>query len=98
VLHLDFDHDDGFAVVVRSKGTAIRIVRAGEFTPFPFTILGWEVPDIAKAVEELAGAGVPFARYSFLEQDASGIWSSPSGSKVAWFQDPDGNLLSLSQH
>lgn len=97
-LKLEFESDDRFAIVVRSNKTMIRIVRLKEFTPASYTILGWEVPDIAKAVEELSAAGVHFARYPQVPQDAAGIWTTPSGSKVAWFQDPDGNVLSLSQH
>ena len=66
--------------------------------PHPGTVLGWEVPDITAAVTELKGAGVQFERYEFMRQDPLGVWSAPDGSKVAWFKDPEGNLLSLSQH
>jgi catechol 2,3-dioxygenase-like lactoylglutathione lyase family enzyme len=77
----------------------IRIVRAPDFTPFPFTLLGWQVPDIDAAVADLTAKGVQFARYSFLEQSPAGIWTAPgNAARVAWFPDPDGNLLSLSQH
>ena len=62
------------------------------------TVLGWQVSDIASAAEALTKAGVEFARYPGMDQDQLGIWSSPSGAKVAWFHDPDGNTLSLSQH
>jgi predicted enzyme related to lactoylglutathione lyase len=97
-LKLDFVEDDQFALVVRTHGSMIRIVRMGPFTPAQSTILGWEVPDIADSVRQLTEAGVTFLRYSFLEQNDAGIWTSPSGSHVAWFNDPDGNVLSLSQH
>jgi hypothetical protein len=69
------------------------------FNPAPYTILGWKVPDISAAVQQLTATGVAFERYPFLEQDADGIWSAPEGAaKVAWFKDPDGNVLSLSEH
>jgi catechol 2,3-dioxygenase-like lactoylglutathione lyase family enzyme len=97
-LQFSFESDDQFAIVVRANGTMIRIVRMQEYTPAPYTILGWEVPDIDKEVSELSAAGVQFRRIPQLPQDPSGIWTSPSGSKVAWFHDPDGNVLSVSQH
>ncbi|WP_263373684.1 VOC family protein [Granulicella aggregans] len=100
-LGLDFVTDDGFALVFRSGSNMIRIARAGEFTPAPYTILGWEVADIVAEVTALTAKGIAFARYPFLppdQVDELGIWSTPTGDKVAWFQDPDGNTLSLSQH
>jgi catechol 2,3-dioxygenase-like lactoylglutathione lyase family enzyme len=98
-LGLGFVSDDNFALVFDSNGTMIRIVRAPEFKPFPFTLLGWEVSDIDAAVAGLAAKGVEFSRYSFLDQAPNGVWTAPGGAaKVAWFPDPDGNILSLSQH
>ena len=99
ILGLRFVSDDGFAVVFDSDGTMVRIVRVGEFTPFAFTLLGWNVPDIDSAVDALAAQGVQFNRYGFLEQSPNGIWTAPgNAARVAWFPDPDGNTLSLSQH
>ena len=98
-LGLRFVSDDEFALVFDSNGTTIRVVRAPEFTPLPFTLLGWEVPDIEAAVDDLAAKGVQFTRYSFLQQSPSGVWTAPgNAARVAWFPDPEGNLLSLSQH
>jgi catechol 2,3-dioxygenase-like lactoylglutathione lyase family enzyme len=98
-LGLTFVSDDQFAVVIRSNTTDIRITRMEAFNPAPYTILGWKVPSISAAVQELTAAGVTFERYPFLEQDASGVWNAPDGAaKVAWFKDPDGNVLSLSEH
>jgi catechol 2,3-dioxygenase-like lactoylglutathione lyase family enzyme len=97
-LGLRFISDDSFAVVMDANGTMVRIARVGDFTPFPFTILGWQVDDIHQTVAEMTAKGVPFARYSFLEQGTDGVWTAPGGAKVAWFTDPDGNTLSLSQH
>ncbi|RZU40943.1 VOC family protein [Edaphobacter modestus] len=98
-LGLTFVSDDEFAIVVRSGGIDIRISRIAAFNPSPHTILGWKVPSIDASVQQFAAAGIKFERYPFLEQDASGIWTAPDGAaKVAWFKDPDGNVLSLSQH
>src|SRR6185437_4347422 len=97
-LGLRFVSDDNFALVFDSNGTTIRIVRAPEFTPYPFTLLGWDVPDIDDAVADLAAKGVEFSRYSFLKQAPNGVWTAPdNAARVAWFADPDGNILSLSQ-
>jgi catechol 2,3-dioxygenase-like lactoylglutathione lyase family enzyme len=97
-LGLRFVSDDSFALVMDANGTMIRITRVGEFTPFPFTILGWLVEDIHQAVAEMTNKGLQFTRYGFLEQSEDGVWTAPDGAKVAWFLDPDGNTLSLSQH
>ena len=96
-LGLRFVSDDSFALVMDANGTMIRITRVGEFTPFPFTILGWLVEDIHRAVAEMTNKGLQFTRYGFLEQSEDGVWTAPDGAKVAWFLDPDGNTLSLSQ-
>ncbi len=98
LLGLELVGDDHFAIVVRAAHGNIRIVRTSTFTPQPFTVLGWEVSEIEAQVQELAARGVPFERFGFFEQDSLGIWTAPDGSKVAWFKDPDGNILSLSKH
>ncbi len=98
LLGLEFVADDGFAIVLRAHGNMIRLIRTGEFTPVQYTILGWEVPALAPVITALAQAGVTFSRYSWAKQDAFGIWTAPNGNQVAWFQDPDGNVLSLSSH
>jgi catechol 2,3-dioxygenase-like lactoylglutathione lyase family enzyme len=97
-LGLRFVSDDSFAVVMDANGTMVRIVRVGEFTPATFTILGWQVDDIHKTVAEMTSKGLQFTRYGFLEQSEDGVWTAPDGPKIAWFVDPDGNTLSLSQH
>jgi catechol 2,3-dioxygenase-like lactoylglutathione lyase family enzyme len=96
VLGLEFVDNDGFALLFRSGDRAIRIVDVGELTPHPFTILGWEMPGIDAEVERLAAAGIEFLRFGHFDQDDLGIWTAPSGDRVAWFSDPDGNVLSLS--
>jgi len=87
-----------FALVFDANGIMIRLGMGKELPKVPGTVLGWEVPNIAAAIRELEGAGVRFERFGGLKQDALGIWTTPTGSKVAWFKDPDGNILSLSEH
>jgi catechol 2,3-dioxygenase-like lactoylglutathione lyase family enzyme len=99
VLGLRFVDNDGFAMVLDANGTMIRVAKVQpDFKPAMFTILGWKVTEIEKVVAEMAAKGVVFERFSFFEQDALGIWTAPGGNKVAWFKDPDGNTLSVSQH
>lgn len=100
-LGLRFVSDDEFALVFSvgpGDDTMLRIVRTPGFTPAPFTIFGWQVEDIHATVAALTQKGIAFQRYGFLEQDELGIWNAPGGAAVAWFQDPDGNTLSLSYH
>ena len=89
--------DDGFALALDAGGTMLRIQKVDSFDAHPFTALGWEVPDIDRAVEQLAAAGVAFEHFGGLDQNDRGVWRSPSGARVAWFKDPDGNTLSLTQ-
>lgn len=99
ILGLRFVDNDGFAMVLDANGTMIRVAKVQpDFKPAVFTILGWEVPDIENVVSAMTAKGVVFERYGFFEQDALGIWAAPGGAKVAWFKDPDGNTLSVSQH
>jgi catechol 2,3-dioxygenase-like lactoylglutathione lyase family enzyme len=97
-LGFQFMSDDPFALLVKAGDTRIRIAKAKEFTPAPYTVLGWEVPDIATVVRWLTDRGVAFEKYPFLQDQELGIWTTPNGDKVAWFKDPDGNVLSVSQH
>ncbi len=87
-----------YALVFDANGIMLRLGMGKERTPAAGTVLGWQVPDASAAVRELAEAGIRFERYEFLKQDEQGIWSSPTGAKVAWFKDPDGNVLSISEH
>lgn len=96
-LGLRLVEDDGFALVFDAHGTRLRVQKVREHTPLPYTVLGWEVADIGDTVTRLASKGVRFERYAWMTQDASGVWSTSDGTKVAWFKDPDGNLLSLTQ-
>jgi catechol 2,3-dioxygenase-like lactoylglutathione lyase family enzyme len=98
VIGLHFVSDDSFAIVMDANGVMVRIVRVDDFTPFPFTLLGWQVKDIHKTVAGMTGKGVKFIRYPYFKQSDDGVWTAPEGAKVAWFADPDGNTLSISQH
>jgi catechol 2,3-dioxygenase-like lactoylglutathione lyase family enzyme len=98
VLGLRFVSDDDFALVFNANGIMIRVVKTQQFTPVPYTILGWQVKGIEKMVTALLEKGVHFERFGFFNQDDLGIWIAPNGAKVAWFKDPDGNTLSLSEH
>lgn len=89
--------DEDHALVFDAHGTMLRIQKVQKLAPAPHTALGWHVPDIARTVAELQAKNITFERYPFMEQDASGIWTAPGGAKVAWFKDPDGNLLSLTE-
>jgi catechol 2,3-dioxygenase-like lactoylglutathione lyase family enzyme len=92
--------DDSFALVFDANGTTLRVIKARAFTPAQGTILGWEVDDVRAAVHELSSRGVTFEQYGlpFLKQDELGVWTAPTGDEVAWFKDPDGNVLSVSHH
>jgi catechol 2,3-dioxygenase-like lactoylglutathione lyase family enzyme len=98
VLGLAFVSEDTFALVLDANGTKIRVANAPEFKPAQFTILGWMVSDIETIVTELQANGIVFEKFGLKDQDERGIWSAPGGDKVAWFKDPDGNILSVSQH
>jgi catechol 2,3-dioxygenase-like lactoylglutathione lyase family enzyme len=89
---------DDFAAVFEVNGIMLRLSSVpAPLAPQPFTILGWKVPDIAAKVRSLEAAGAVFERYPQVPQDELGIWTAPSGAKIAWFKDPDGNILSLTQ-
>lgn len=98
VLGLRFLSEDPFALVMEAHGIMLRITKVKDLQPQQFTILGWEVDDIEKFISGLSEKGVHFEHYGLPGQDDRGIWSAPGGAKVAWFKDPDGNTLSLSQH
>ncbi len=87
-----------FALVFDANGIMLRLGIGKQLPPASGTVLGWQVPDIESVVHALGAAGVQFERYGFLEQDDSGIWTSPTKARVAWFKDPDGNTLSISEH
>ena len=96
-LGLRVVEDTPFALEIDANGTMLRVAKAQKVTVAPYTVLGWKVADIKKSVSALAAKGVKFERYDGMDQDKLGIWKSPGGAQVAWFKDPDGNTLSLTQ-
>ncbi len=87
-----------FALVFDANGSKLRVTMVRELKPAGFTVLGWEVPDMTEAVGALETARIELKRYPGVVQDEHGVWTAPGGAKVAWFEDPDGNILSVSQH
>ncbi|HTQ53399.1 MAG TPA: VOC family protein [Bryobacteraceae bacterium] len=106
-LGLELLGEDQFAMIFDANGTTLRVTPVPDWTPPKFTVLGWEVPDIEAAVTALESAGIQFEHFPWMkDQSPRGIWTSPSGpgvaavhggSRVAWFKDPDGNVLSVTQ-
>jgi len=96
-LGLTLLSEDDYSLEFNANGTLLRVTIVEKLDPHPFTVLGWDVDNIVFLIESLVSKGIVFERYYFLEQDKLGIWTSPSGAKVAWFKDTDGNLLSLTQ-
>lgn len=98
-LGLRLMHEDAQAMVFATRDGSLRIQKGQAITPVPRTLLGWEVKDIGAAVADLTARGVRFERYDFLkdQQDAAGVWTAGNGDRVAWFRDPDGNIISLQQ-
>jgi catechol 2,3-dioxygenase-like lactoylglutathione lyase family enzyme len=96
-LGLKLVSDDAFAIVFDANGIMLRVQKVQELSPAQHTVLGWSVPDICAKMQELVKRGVRFERFPGLPQDELGAWTTPAGAKVAWFKDPDGNTLSLTQ-
>jgi catechol 2,3-dioxygenase-like lactoylglutathione lyase family enzyme len=86
-----------FALVFDANGIMLRLAMVKELPPAHGTVLGWNVADLAATAKELNEAGVHFERFHGMQQDDLSIWASPSGARVAWFKDPDGNILSLTE-
>lgn len=100
-LGLRLVSEDPFALVFDGHGTPVRVANVSSvkgFRPAPFTVLGWAVGDIKETVAELSGRGVRFERFPGMDQDADGIWTAPGRARIAWFKDPDGNVLSITQY
>jgi len=97
ILGLILISEDNYATEYNANGTVLRVTTVESLSPHPFTVLGWNVDNIVNLIEALVSKGVIFERYGTLEQDKFGIWTAPGGAKVAWFKDPDGNLLSLTE-
>jgi catechol 2,3-dioxygenase-like lactoylglutathione lyase family enzyme len=98
VLGLTVSSSDGFALVLEGGGTTIRVTRVETFEPQPFTALGWVVEDIVETMAQLAQRSIEFVVFEGMGQDGAGVWTAPGGHRIAWFKDPDANLLSLTQY
>jgi catechol 2,3-dioxygenase-like lactoylglutathione lyase family enzyme len=97
-LGFEFVSLDQFALVMRAGDHKIRIAKVPNFTPLQGTILGWEVDNIEAVASWLRERGVATEKFPFVQDRELGIWTTPGGDKVAWFKDPDGNILSVAQH
>ena len=89
--------ENPFALVVDGHGATVRITKVDDAVVAPYTVLGWEVDDIATTVAQLAAAGIAFERFPGMTQDDAGVWEAPGGARVAWFKDPEGHVLSVTQ-
>jgi len=97
-LGLKLLEESPFAIVFSSGDTTLRVQKVESLVPPPYTSLGWAVTDIAASVQQLTSQGVEFQHFEGLPQNDAGIWLTPDGSQVAWFKDPDGNTLSLTEY
>jgi catechol 2,3-dioxygenase-like lactoylglutathione lyase family enzyme len=97
ILGLPLVSEDEFALVFDAAGTMLRVTRVQEVAAAKYTVLGWRVRDIVQTAKDLQKVHASLERYPAMQQDELGIWNSPSGARVAWFKDPDGNTLSITQ-
>ncbi|MGC2299749.1 MAG: VOC family protein [Acidobacteriaceae bacterium] len=97
ILGLRLLAEDNFALLFEVEGVHLRATLVGKFQPQPFTVLGWSVADAAETARKLNSAGISCERFPPLDQDELGLWRAPGGAHIAWFKDPDGNILSISQ-
>jgi catechol 2,3-dioxygenase-like lactoylglutathione lyase family enzyme len=97
ILGLTLLSEDNYALVFDANGTVLRVTNVRELKPQEFTVLGWHIEDISSTIKALNGKGVFCEKYNFIPQDDLGVWTAPGGTKVAWFKDPDGNILSLTE-
>ena len=98
VLGLTCQSEDSFALVFKLEESTLRVQKVEAVPKVNHTVLGWDVANIEDCVKELTRKGVSFERYAQLPQNELGIWPSPSGAQIAWFKDPDGNILSVTQY
>jgi catechol 2,3-dioxygenase-like lactoylglutathione lyase family enzyme len=96
-LGLELLSEDKYALEFNANGVLLRVTTVPELMPHNFTVLGWNVPDISILIRQMNDNGIFCEKYQFLQQNDLGIWEAPGGAKVAWFKDPDGNLLSLTE-
>jgi len=96
-LGLQLVDENPFALVFDLNGTMLRVTRVEKVDPRPYTVLGWQVADVTAMARQLRDAGVKLKRYPGMDQDELAVWTAPGGAKVAWFEDPDGNVLSVAE-
>jgi catechol 2,3-dioxygenase-like lactoylglutathione lyase family enzyme len=96
-LGLPIVEESPLAVVANADGTMLRLTAVEQPVAAPYTVLGWNVADIVSMIDQLTARGVQFTRYEGMGQDERGVWTAPGGAKIAWFLDPDGNNLSLTE-
>lgn len=97
VLDLPVEETNPSVCVFRADDTMLRVTKVDDLRAQPFTVLGWDVADIGTTMQELVARGIEFARYDGMDQDDDGVWTAPTGDRIAWFHDPDRNTLSLTQ-
>jgi catechol 2,3-dioxygenase-like lactoylglutathione lyase family enzyme len=100
ILGFRLMNEDEYALTFDANGTMLRVHKGRDFKPAQGTVLGWQVEDIHTAIRDLTPRGVHFEQFGlpFMKQDDLAVWTPPNGDRVAWFKDPDGNVLSISQH
>ena len=96
-LGLQVGHADDYGCMLDSNGTTLRLARVDAYERAPYTVVGWGVASVEEAVHDLVAAGVEILRYDGMGQDELGIWAAPSGDRVAWFSDSEGNTLSVTE-
>lgn len=96
-LGLQLVSEDQFALVLDAAGTMLRVTLVQQVAAAKYTVLGWQVADIVRTVKHLQNSHIALEHYPGMQQDGLGIWASPRGARVAWFKDPDGNTLSITQ-
>ena len=97
VVGLSLLERTSFACLFDAHGTALRVTLVDHLSPASYTVLGWVVTDIADCVRSMARRAVHTERFPAMDHDELGVWTTPSGDLVAWFKDPDGNVLSITQ-
>ncbi len=97
ILGLALVEETPFACVFDAHGTQLRVTAVAQVAQPGYTVLGWSVADVAATIDHLVPRGVQFARFEGMDQDDRGVWTTPNGDQVAWFTDPDGNVLSVTQ-
>jgi catechol 2,3-dioxygenase-like lactoylglutathione lyase family enzyme len=97
ILGLELLDESPIALVFDANGTVLRVTLVDQVAPAGYTVLGWSVDELSETIHALSARGVAFERFAGMTQDELGIWTSPGGDRVAWFRDPDNNMLSLTE-